>query len=226
MIEISTKNPRQSFFDELATSWNDNLTAENEIFIKTIIEKANTIESIGKKVLDLGCGRGVLFPFLKDWEVVAFDISEEMLRQARLRACQNVVKYVQGDAHNLPFPSNYFAKVLMLSVFPHFDNPQKVLQEIYRVLKHEGIGILIHLMDAHKVNEIHRSIGGAVKNDTLPEPYELLKLINNKGFDIIYENFDGCVAVIFKKPLVVKNIIGLSNSSTIVKQKEKVHNIY
>ncbi len=191
---------RRDFFNRVAKSWNDSLLPEEAAFLRFIIDKANIPPELGKRVLDIGCGVGVLFPFLEGCDVTALDVSEEMLERARQRHAQHVVEYVQGDAQVLPFPSEHFAKVVMLAVYPHFDDPMKAMQEIFRVLKPGGVVALIHLKDAATVNHIHASIGGAIANDRLPDAGELQTILYKAGFEICYSEFDGRVAVICRKP--------------------------
>ena len=46
------------------------------------------------------------------------------------------------DAHDLPFADNSFDLVLLIEVLEHLENPQKALDEIYRVLRSDGNLIL------------------------------------------------------------------------------------
>lgn len=48
----------------------------------------------------------------------------------------------QADAHNIPYPDNSFNVVICTEVLEHVSNPEKVLQEIKRVLKRDGIAIV------------------------------------------------------------------------------------
>lgn len=145
------------------------------------------------------CGTGVLFHFLEGWKVTALDISEKMLEHAQQKSASHVVEYIQGDAQSLPLPDDYFVKVMMLAVFPHFDNPLKVMREIYRVLKPSGVVALIHLKDAATVNHIHASIGGAIANDCLPDANELISIMHKAGFDLCHSDFGNRVVVICRK---------------------------
>jgi ubiquinone/menaquinone biosynthesis C-methylase UbiE len=200
VAESTGVHTRRNFFNQAAKNWNDSLSPEEAAFFRSITDKANTLPDLGKRVLDIGCGAGVLFPFLIGWDVTALDVSEEMLERARQRHAQHVVEYVQGDAQKLPFPVEHFAKVMMLAVYPHFDDPLKVMQEIFRVLKPGGVVALIHLKDAATVNHIHASIGGVIANDRLPDADELQTILHKAGFEICHSEFKGQVAVICRKP--------------------------
>ncbi len=49
---------------------------------------------------------------------------------------------VLGDAHHLPFKGNAFECVKCTELLEHVENPEKVIKEVTRVLKNEGILIL------------------------------------------------------------------------------------
>jgi SAM-dependent methyltransferase len=49
---------------------------------------------------------------------------------------------VVGDAHSLPFPDEKFDIVICTEVLEHLKNPQKAIDEMWRVLKDEGMVIL------------------------------------------------------------------------------------
>ncbi len=102
---------RSAFFNRRAERWNEHLSHDDALYLKRIISFVETPEDIGRNVLDAGCGTGVLFPFLSEWNVTAIDNSETMLACARKKMSPNVVEYVKGDAHQLPFSDEAFARV-------------------------------------------------------------------------------------------------------------------
>ena len=51
-------------------------------------------------------------------------------------------KFKDADIKNLPFKDNYADTILLTQVLEHIDDPFKALDEVYRVLKKDGILIL------------------------------------------------------------------------------------
>ena len=73
----------------------------------------------GEKILDLGCGNGRYFEYLKDKKVDYFgvDNSAELIKIAKSR--YQKVNFQIADALNLPFPDNFFDKVISIATFHH-----------------------------------------------------------------------------------------------------------
>ena len=67
------------------------------------------------------------------------------LREAQLSlkwASDPRVRSVTGDAENIPFHDKYFDRVVITCLLHHVDNPEKVLQEVDRVLKIGGVATI------------------------------------------------------------------------------------
>jgi 2-polyprenyl-3-methyl-5-hydroxy-6-metoxy-1,4-benzoquinol methylase len=111
----------------------------NQARIQTFIEMI----SVGGKnlaVLDVGCGDGVLSePIAKQGNIVTgFDLPT-ITPMAHKRGVSNVFS---GDAENLAFKSDVFDIVLASEVVEHLWNPQRFLDDAYKVLKNGGLLIL------------------------------------------------------------------------------------
>ena len=92
----------------------------------------------GLSLLDVAIGDGVYLEWLPpDWSVVGIDIS-----QGQLAACQtrNAKKsrdltLILGEAEELPFQDHQFDAVLSIGGFNYFNDPEKALREMVRVVK-------------------------------------------------------------------------------------------
>jgi SAM-dependent methyltransferase len=103
-----------------------------------------TIKS-GDKVLDAGCGNGLMTRFLKqnysNISVSGCDFSELRLKQAMaMNRESNIfgVDFFSCDLENIPKNTNSFDKIVSRYVFEHLANPQKVMDELYRVVNVGG----------------------------------------------------------------------------------------
>jgi ubiquinone/menaquinone biosynthesis C-methylase UbiE len=101
----------------------------------------------GCSVLDVGCGDGALG--LEFWRngaslVVGCDIDPRMVARAVAAAAEHEVPagYAIAAAEHLPFPDHAFERVTMITVLAFVLQPERVLQEIARVLKPGGRLIL------------------------------------------------------------------------------------
>ena len=99
------------------------------------------------KILDVGCGTGVIALLLAEMghEVTGVDISERMLERAREKAksIEIPVKFEFGDAEDLPFDDGNFDVVVNRHLLWTMLNPEKAVSEWKRVLKPEGRVIII-----------------------------------------------------------------------------------
>lgn len=86
------------------------------------------------KILDNGCGVGYLANFFPPDSIIGFDISEGMLKQARLK----MADLVRGNSQNLPFLPSTFDSIICRSLLHHLPEPEKGIAEMHRVLKSGG----------------------------------------------------------------------------------------
>ena len=99
----------------------------------------------GDLLLDVGCGSGrASLPFAQNGiKVIGLDISEQMVLRAKHKSqklgLENLTDYVVGDSENLPLRQNSFDAVLAFGVLHHVPTPQKMLQQMSKVLKIEGM---------------------------------------------------------------------------------------
>ncbi len=138
------------------------------------------------KALDLGCGTGNYTLELKKrgFDVVGLDISKEMLRIAQKKIPE--IAFIRGDAYKLPFKNNTFDLVLSITMFEFIKNPEKIIKEIYRVLKPGG-EIIIGTMNAKSLWFLFKRIKSffietAYRYARFYTVSELEKLLKNEHF--------------------------------------------
>lgn len=103
----------------------------------------------GKSVLELACGIGLdTIEFAKHGaQVTAIDISRTCIDIARkyLRRHNLRVNFLVGNAEELCFEDDTFDVVVARGILMYTPNPQKVTDEIFRVLKPKGKSfVLLH----------------------------------------------------------------------------------
>lgn len=104
----------------------------------------------GHRVLDAGCGSGVLSKYLgknnPDISIDACDYSELRIKQAKQLNPENKnIRYHVSDLNTLKFEDNTFDVVVSRFVYEYLHDPVKTTKEICRVLKPGGTLYLIDL---------------------------------------------------------------------------------
>jgi ubiquinone/menaquinone biosynthesis C-methylase UbiE len=110
------------------------------------------------RILDVACGPGILSAALaaRAREVVAFDLTPEMLEKARQRCARaglTNVTFREGSATDLPFGDNSFDAVVTRLSIHHFDEPQRVLDEMCRVLRPGGTLVVADVVSSDDAEE-------------------------------------------------------------------------
>lgn len=101
-------------------------------------------------VLDIATGTGDLAISLAKTNaksIVGLDISDGMLEVGRQKIktknLDGIIKMVIGDSENLPFETNSFDAITVAFGVRNFENLEKGLSEILRVLKPNGIFVIL-----------------------------------------------------------------------------------
>ena len=121
--------------------------------LKDLKEYANLAASHipnGGSVLEIATGPGYFcteLAKLGNFKITGLDISNDLVKIARTNARQAGVKvdFVQGNASSIQFPDMSFDFIFCSWAIKNFMEPQKVLNEMYRVLKPGGTTLIIDL---------------------------------------------------------------------------------
>ena len=100
-----------------------------------------SLEKQSGEVLIIGCGsKGEMSILNRKCEGVGIDLSQTAIEKTKKDFPQ--FQYYVCDACNLPLPNSKFNCVVCSETIEHVENPQKLLKEVKRVLRKDGILVL------------------------------------------------------------------------------------
>jgi demethylmenaquinone methyltransferase/2-methoxy-6-polyprenyl-1,4-benzoquinol methylase len=142
----------------------------------------------GDCVLDVGCGTGVLVPFIleriKDTGILyEVDYAEKMIEINRLQHKFDNVRFIVSEAENVPLADDSCGVVVCFSSFPHFHNKEKALMRLFRVLKLQGVFVIAHFASSEGIKKHHASCH-AVMHDHLPGKEDMVSLLQRAGLKV------------------------------------------
>ena len=134
------------------------------------------------KVLDLGCNAGYETIMIKmsGHEVVGVDIGEKFVEKARLKGVDAKVM----DMHDLKFPDGTFDCVYANNVLEHAHTPSKVLNEMFRVLKHGGVAVICMPSDHLNPGYVAHENWDPRLHVWKPDHEELTEAVVDAGFSV------------------------------------------
>lgn len=141
------------FFDALADRW-DELCYHNPEKITHILEQTTLHK--GLKILDVGCGTGILEQYLLTYSpnhITGIDISPRMIEQARSKYAVNTVDFRCVDVMELK--DEQFNFIIAYSVFPHFEQPEKLIAHLAELLIPGGELVICHSEGRESINGHH-----------------------------------------------------------------------
>jgi ubiquinone/menaquinone biosynthesis C-methylase UbiE len=153
-----------------------------------------------QRLLDLGCGTGWAVRYAASLingrgEFYGIDISSKMIERAIANSSNyRNVHFYQTSVEQLPFEINFFDFVICSNSFHHYFNPDKVLSEVYRVLKPGG---KIYILDFTTDNFMMKTFDEWTKKK---EP-EHVKYYSTREFKVFFSQAK--LNHITSKPIVV-----------------------
>ena len=163
-------------------------------------------------ILEAGCGLGPKVIYFKNcgFKIIGVDFVYSALK--RLKEFDPSTKLATCDIHDCPFPNNSFGAYLSYGVVEHFPHgPQKAIEEAYRVLKENGMILMmvpaenflsrfIHnpnnfLNRLRKISLIRKFFGKPELDESNEHDLymrfhtknEMQKILKNTGFEILVE---------------------------------------
>lgn len=147
------------------------------------------------RILEVGVGTGKNLPYYyENHEIFAVDISENMLKRAKIKAetSEASIYLVQMDVERLGFPNGFFDAAISTYVFCSVENPLRGLEEIRRVLKKDGTVIFLeHVRSKNEfMGKAMDLLNPLVANTFGPNiNRRTVKNIRNTSFEVLEEKY-------------------------------------
>jgi len=127
----------------------------DKIWRKKAVKKLLEIQP--KRILDLATGTGdfaIALLKLKPNEIIGMDISDGMLDVGRIKmkkkGFDKVIQMRNGDSENLPFDDGYFDALTVGFGVRNYENLEKGLSEMLRVLRPGGKAVILEFSKPKK----------------------------------------------------------------------------
>lgn len=106
-----------------------------------VLKILNEFPSKGK-LLDVGCAAGFFLNYAKqnNWDVEGVEVSKDLSKFARQELGLNVHT---GTLSNVALQPKSYDVVTLIGVIEHLDNPQSVIDNVNRVIKLNGVLIIL-----------------------------------------------------------------------------------
>jgi len=149
----------------MVAKWYASNTAE---MLKEYVELARRISNEipeGSSVLEVAPGPGyfcIELAKLGSYSITGLDISHTFVKMAAKKAAEAgvCVDFKQGSASKMPLQNNSFDFLLCRAAFKNFADPVGALQEMSRVLRPGGRGLIIDLKRDASPDEVSRQVDG------------------------------------------------------------------
>ena len=133
----------------------------HKLMAKQLVEK---IPANGK-VLEIAPGPGyfcIELAKLGNYQITGLDVSKSFVEIASRNAKEFGVKvdFRQGNASEMPFENQTFDFMFCQAAFKNFSEPVKAIAEMYRVLKPNGMAVIVDLRCDASPEEIRQEIKG------------------------------------------------------------------
>jgi demethylmenaquinone methyltransferase/2-methoxy-6-polyprenyl-1,4-benzoquinol methylase len=142
----------------------------------------------GDRVLDTGCGTGVLAPFILEritstGILYELDFAEKMIEVNRNLHNQENIRFIIADAENTPLEDASCNVIICFSCFPHFHDKEKAMMRLSRILKPCGVFAVSHFESSDGIKKHHGSCH-PVMHDHLPDEVAMRSLFQKVGLKI------------------------------------------
>lgn len=160
-----------------------------DIFLKPqkrkLFEEINSLPS--GELLEIGVGNGTHLSLYNKHKVTGIDTSINMLEIAKRQRIKDI-ELLQMNGENLLFKDQSFDYIILSHVIAVIDNPEKLLEEVFRVLKSNGkVYILNHFTPNNWLRHIDSSFQVFSKMFHFKSVFKISSLTTINKFKLIKE---------------------------------------
>jgi phosphatidylethanolamine/phosphatidyl-N-methylethanolamine N-methyltransferase len=138
-------------------------------------------------LLDIGVGNGAHLHLYEKHHITGIDTSSGMLQIARQRN-HNHVQLMQMNGEALLFGDGQFDYVVLSHVIAVVDNPERLLEEVFRVLKPDGrLFILNHFTPDNWLKYVDQAFGIISKMVHFKSVFRMHEIPTVKRFKLLKE---------------------------------------
>lgn len=201
---------RKDFFNKHAETWSDmwyrnDTTGRYDKHARDFERLFSIIQlKAGDHVLDVGCGTGVLAPFILELitekgMLYELDYANRMIAINKDLHKADNIRFIIADAENAPVDDASCDAVICFSCFPHLHDKKKAMTAFRNILKPRGIVAVSHFASSDGINR-HHGAHHAVMHDRLPDKTAMYSLLETVGLDIlVFVDEPGFYCVIARK---------------------------
>ncbi len=143
----------------------------------------------GLKVIDVGSGTGFttegIARYIKTEHITCVDQSPHQMAKAKEKEALQGCTFQLGDAENIPFETDSFDRYVSAGSIEYWPNPQKGINEAYRVIKAGGVALMIGPLEP--ANPLARFIANTWM--LFPKEREYRQWFQNAGFTDIEHRY-------------------------------------
>ena len=165
-------NEVRDFFDSLAERW-DNMGQDPLPHVRSLLGRVSFRP--GSKILDLGCGTGVISGLLHDeygGDVLGLDVSPKMIEVARRKYDgKEGVTFEVGDFLDPSFTGR-FDYIVCYNAYPHFVDVDAFVERISDCLADGGEFVVFHTLGRERLKAHHSGIGPKISRELDPVDVE------------------------------------------------------
>ena len=178
-----------------------------EVFLKP--QKTKFFKTINGfppgRLLEIGIGNGTNLPYYANHDIVGVDTSRSMLARAEQHRKDNMQLF-HMNGETLSFQNEVFDYVILSHVITVVDDAEKLLNEVFRVLKPDGkVFILNHFTPDNWLKYLDKSVETISRRFHFKSVFPVTRINRQRKFRLLKE-MDAGLFSYFKILIYEKNL--------------------